>query len=87
MGIRDLRDHLSAYLERVKAGETLTITEHGRPIARLVGSARPAWLDDLIASGRATAPTRPMPNWDDVPLGKWEGPGTIQDFIDEVRGR
>ena len=36
VGIRELRDHLSAYLERVKAGETFTVTEHGRPIARLV---------------------------------------------------
>src|SRR4030067_439411 len=35
VGIRDLRDHLSAYLERVKAGEVITVTEHGRPIARL----------------------------------------------------
>ena len=34
--MRELRDHLSRYLERVKAGEGLTVTEHGRPIAHLV---------------------------------------------------
>ena len=34
--MRELRDHLSRYLERVKAGEELTVTEHGRPIAHLV---------------------------------------------------
>lgn len=36
VGIRELRDHLSRYLERVQAGEELTVTDRGRPIARLV---------------------------------------------------
>ena len=32
---RDLKDHLSEYLKRVQAGEELTITSHGKPIAML----------------------------------------------------
>jgi len=36
IGIRDLRDHLSQYLQDVRAGENLTITDRGRPIARLI---------------------------------------------------
>ena len=32
---RDLKDHLSEYLKRVQAGEELTITSHGKPIAKL----------------------------------------------------
>ncbi len=39
MGVRDLKNQLSAYLDRVKAGEDVTITEHGRPIARLTSLA------------------------------------------------
>lgn len=35
VGIRELKNHLSGFLDRVKAGEEITVTEHGRPIARL----------------------------------------------------
>ena len=35
VGIRELRQNLSVYLERVKAGETLEVTDHGRPVAVL----------------------------------------------------
>lgn len=41
VGVRELRQNLSRYLERVKAGETLTVTERGTEVARLVPS-RPA---------------------------------------------
>ncbi|HEX2754987.1 MAG TPA: type II toxin-antitoxin system prevent-host-death family antitoxin [Candidatus Limnocylindrales bacterium] len=35
VGIRELRQNLSVYLERVRAGETLEVTDHGRPVANL----------------------------------------------------
>jgi prevent-host-death family protein len=35
VGVRELKNQLSGYLDRVKAGEEITVTEHGRPIARL----------------------------------------------------
>lgn len=35
VGVRDLKSRLSAYLDRVKGGEEITVTEHGRPIATL----------------------------------------------------
>ncbi|MGO9761653.1 MAG: type II toxin-antitoxin system Phd/YefM family antitoxin [Solirubrobacteraceae bacterium] len=38
MGVRELRQNLSRYLERVKDGETLTVTERGHEVARLVPS-------------------------------------------------
>ena len=34
-GIRELRQHLSRYVDRVKTGETIEVTEHGRLVARL----------------------------------------------------
>ena len=34
--IRELKNHLSAYLRKVKAGETITITNRGTPIGRIV---------------------------------------------------
>jgi prevent-host-death family protein len=53
-GIRDLRDHLSRYLERVRSGEELTVTDRGQPIARLVPVDGPNTLDRLIAEGLVT---------------------------------
>jgi prevent-host-death family protein len=35
VGVRELKNNLSRYLARVKAGEVITITERGREIARL----------------------------------------------------
>ncbi len=34
-GIRELRQHLSRYVDQVKTGETIEVTEHGRLVARL----------------------------------------------------
>jgi prevent-host-death family protein len=53
-GIRDLRDHLSRYLERVQAGEELTVTDRGRPIARLIPVEGPHTFDRLVAEGLVT---------------------------------
>jgi len=40
-GIRELKEQLSAYLRQVKAGGTVTITDRGKPIARIVPLAQP----------------------------------------------
>ena len=53
IGVRELRQHASRYLEKVKAGETVEVTELARLVALLVPptpemSAR----DRLIAEGR-----------------------------------
>lgn len=36
VGVRELKNRLSGMLRRVKQGETVTVTERGRPIAVLV---------------------------------------------------
>ena len=83
VGIRDLRDHLSAYLDRVKSGESLTITDHGKPIARIVGATLPPRLVEMIARGEATPASRPLPDWSKIRRAKFDG--DTQDLIDEVR--
>ena len=52
IGIRELRQHASQYLEQVKAGEVVEVTERGKLVALLV-SPTPAVIsrDRLIASG------------------------------------
>lgn len=53
IGVRELRQNLSVYLRRVKAGEALEVTERGRPVALLVPLAGSV-IERLVASGRAT---------------------------------
>ena len=54
VGIRELRQNLSVYLERVKEGETLEVTDRGRSVAMLVPLPGEAGvLDRLVAAGRA----------------------------------
>jgi prevent-host-death family protein len=56
IGVRELRDHLSRWLEEVKAGRELVVTERGRPVARLVPATGRTSMDDLIAAGVVTPP-------------------------------
>ena len=61
VGVRELRQNLSIYLDRVKKGEALTVTEHGAAVAilRPLPAASTA-LDRLVAEGRAQKPTRSL---------------------------
>lgn len=48
IGIRELKTHLSALLRRVKRGESLTVTDRGTPVARIV-PARVSSRDAMAA--------------------------------------
>ena len=52
VGVRELRQNLSKYLRRVEAGETLEVTERGRPVARLVPALESGLLAKLAREGR-----------------------------------
>jgi prevent-host-death family protein len=58
--IRVLNQDTASVLERVERGETVEITNRGKPVARLVPVVD-GELDDLVESGWATAPTLPRP--------------------------
>lgn len=62
-GIAELKAHLSANLARVKAGEEVLITEHGRPIARLVpvGPALDGAAERLVRQGILRPPSESLP--------------------------
>jgi len=56
IGIRELKATLSACLARVEAGERLTVTDRGRPIATIVpidAAPVPDWVQTLIGNRRA----------------------------------
>ncbi len=52
IGIRELRQHASRYLRDVERGETIEVTDRGRPVARLVPVPRDDGLDQFAAAGR-----------------------------------
>ena len=53
IGVRELKAHLSHTLQQVKAGETVIITERGKPIGRIVPmeSSLEDRMQELIAAG------------------------------------
>ena len=57
MGLRYLGQNVSRVLARVKKGESLVVTEYGRPVARLVPYAPARTLEDMIESGEVTPPS------------------------------
>jgi prevent-host-death family protein len=62
MGIAELKALLSETLARVKAGEEVQVTEHGRPIARLMplSGANPAVAtQELVRTGLVKPPEKP----------------------------
>lgn len=86
VGVRELRQNLSVYLDRVKNGESLIVTEHGQVVAVLQQPPRPvvSTLDRLIAEGRVTPPTRSIR---DLPPPKPLPPGAppLNQILDELR--
>jgi prevent-host-death family protein len=66
IGVRELRQHASRYLARVAHGETLEVTDRGRPVARLVPITSDRWVD-MIASGRVTPAEEGIDITDEMP--------------------
>lgn len=58
VGIRELRNHLSRHLDRVRHGEEVVITDRGRAIARVVPVGGERTLDRLVAEGLVTPASR-----------------------------
>jgi prevent-host-death family protein len=60
VGVRELRQNLSVYLARVKKGQALTVTEHGRAVAELRPLPAPTdALGRLVEDGRVVPAVRP----------------------------
>ncbi len=53
VGVRELRQQASRLLKRVVAGETIEVTDHGHPVARIV-PLHADGLAQLVQDRRAT---------------------------------
>jgi prevent-host-death family protein len=83
VGIRELKDSASAIIDRVEEGEAITVTKHGRPVARILSASTPPHLAALIADGtvRPSDGSRYMPK-----PTKLRGTGmSAADYVSEGR--
>lgn len=80
VGVRELHDRLSEYLERVEGGGEIVVTRRGRPVARLSGlGERP--LDSLARRGLVR-----MPQGTRSPRSaQVKGTGSVSALISEQR--
>ena len=61
VGIRELKDNASALIRRATAGETITVTDRGRPVARIVPlRGEDDWWDRMADGGRLIPATRDL---------------------------
>lgn len=84
IGVRELRQHASRYLSRVKAGETVEVTQRGRLIALLVPPTSVASARErLVACGRLLPATHPfqIPSRVEVPPGQ----PTTDEVLEDLR--
>ncbi len=81
VGVRELQDRLSEYLERVEAGDEVIVTRGGKPIARLSAVRRDDPLQDLVRRGLVRLPERP-------PRAGWarvESRGSVSELVSQQR--
>jgi len=82
VGIRELRDHLSRYLDRVQEGEEVVVTDRGRAIARVLPMNGERTIDRLIAQGLVTPAKQQRRQARPKPL---KTAGTVSDLVADQR--
>lgn len=81
VGVRELRNNLSRYLERVRGGEEVIVTDRGSAVARVLPIGTERVLDRLIAEGIVT----PAAQVKRPAGGPIKGTGTVSDLIADQR--
>ncbi len=80
VGVRELHDRLSEYLERVEGGGEVVVTRRGRPVARLSGlGERP--LEALSRRGLVRMPQGPR----SLRVAEVKGTSSVSDLVSEQR--
>jgi prevent-host-death family protein len=85
IGIRELKSTLSECVREVKSGRTIVVTEHGRPVARIIPEVASLRVrvealrraGAIAWSGRWLRPAKPV--------GKLRGDKTVADLVVENR--
>jgi len=86
VGVRELREQLSAYLDRAHHGETIEVTDRGTPVAMLVPIPEERRiLAELIASGQLRPAKRQWTASEWEPLPPTPGARPASDVLEEQR--
>ena len=83
VGIRALKQNASKVVARARAGESITITDRGRPVA-VLGPIKLSRLDAMVEAGLATPPVRDI-NDLPPPATRAAGQQPLSEIIDEDR--
>jgi len=84
VGVRELKQHLSEFLERAQRGEVIRVTDRGVPKAQLTPLPGVGVLTLAIEQGWVRAPVSSNGLRDAV--GRFESDRTIGEILDEDRG-
>jgi len=84
VGVRQLRQDASGVLKLVKAGQRITVTEHGRAIAELSPITNPS-LQDYISSGVITPASRKYNSKIDKALALPKGVDLVAELLSQRR--
>jgi prevent-host-death family protein len=85
VGVRDLKAHLSEYLHKVRGGQVVVVTDHGKVVARILPVEQD--LDERLQAMQAAG----LLVWNGQRLADIEapavntGPQTLSDLITEMR--
>ncbi len=83
VGIRELKDKASSIIDRVEEGEAITVTKHGRAVARIVSTTTPPHLAALVADGSVRSSEGPRHH---PKPAKLKGTGmSAADYVSEGR--
>lgn len=81
VGVRELHDRLSEYLERVENGGEVVVTRRGKRIARLSAVAAESPLADLARRGLVRLPQVPR----SARKARVKATGSVSDLVAEQR--
>lgn len=84
VGIRELRQSLSVYVERVKEGEAFEVTEYGRPVAML-GPLADGPIERLEREGRIVRRASRRLTDAGPPLPARPGERALSELLEELR--
>jgi prevent-host-death family protein len=82
IGVRELKAKLSEYLSYVSAGESIIVTDRGRPIARLVGLTEGSAVDRGVDEGWIEPARRTHLE----PVARHESRRRVMDVLEDDRG-
>ncbi len=78
-----MRDELRKWLDVVRRGDEVVVTERGKPIARIIGASSPPLRERLIAEGIITPAKRARRRSDAHP--RVRSKGSVSDLVAEQR--